>query len=245
MPFYIDGVALDELTSDPGTPEEGQFWYNTTDSRFKGYVNGSIEEIAHISDLEAGSIVVNASGFTGILSSLNPGPTDVQTALDVIDQRIFTGSSTPVSTTDGVLWYNTTAGWETLMAYDSSRTKWLSVAEWTLEFGHDTASNQLTRGFGVNTPAAGTGVLIPRNACIKRISARTISDNVLKQLQVYVNGASALSFTLVDATNSSIYNNNAVNLNLNENDYVWIWVTGTPIAAINDFAVCLWCSWRV
>jgi hypothetical protein len=240
MPFFIDNLRLDEYSTDPSSPNEGQAWYNVTDHRFKVYADGATHEVAHVDDLEAGSITVNATGFNGILSATD---TDVQTALATIDQRIFTQATVPASTANGALWYNTASGWEMLMAYDSSRTKWLSVAEWTMQWGHDTADGELLRGYGVNTPATDTGLYIPRAACVKRISVRTRTDNNLKRLDVYVNGSSVLNFNLVDGTNSSYYKNNAVNLNLAEDDYVWIYVDAAGLA-IADVAVSLWCAWR-
>ena len=241
MSFFIDGVQLDELTTDPVSPESGQFWYNSSDKRFKVYAYGSTHEVAHVDDLEAGSVAVNATGFAGILSVAD---TDVQAALSTIDQRIFTGTATPTSTTNGTLWYNTTSGWEMLLAYDTSRSKWLSVTEWTMAWGHDTADGELVRGFGINVPSVGTGVLIPRNACVKRITVRTVTDNNLKRLDLYVNGSSVLNWNLVDGTSCSLYKSNAINQDLAENDHVWVYVDAAGLA-IDDVAICLWCSWRV
>jgi len=240
MSFFIDNLRLDELTTDPTSPSEGQAWYNVSDLRFKVYVDGTTQEIAHLDDLSAGNITVTATGFNGILSGTD---TDVQTALATIDQRIFTQATVPASTANGALWYNTAAGWEMLMAYDASRSKWLSAAEWTMQFGHDSGDGQLLRGYGVNVPGTGAGVLVPRNCCVKRIAVRTTADNNLKRLDVYVNGSSVLNFNLVDGTNSSYYKNNAVNLNLSEDDDVWVYVDSAGLA-VTDVAVSLWCAWR-
>lgn len=240
MSFFIDNIRLDEVTTDPTNPSDGQVWYNSTDNRFKVYVNGATQEVAHIDDLTSGSIVVTATGFNGILSGTD---IDVQKALATIDQRIFTQAAIPNPTTNGALWYNTTAGWEMLMAYDSSRSKWLSVAEWTMQFGHDSGDGTLLRGYGVNVPGTGTGLYIPRAACVKRISVRTRTDNNLKRLDIYVNGSSVLNFNLVDGTNSSYYKNNAVNLNLSEDDNIWVYVDAAGLA-VRDVAVSLWCAWR-
>lgn len=241
MPFLIDGVLLDELTADPTTPTNGQIWYNSTDKRFKLYVFGAIHEIAHVDDLEAGSIAVNATSFSGILSVAD---TTVQLALNTIDQRIFTGAATPAPVVAGTLWYNTTAGWNCLMQYDASRTKWLSVAEFTLGWGHDSPDGQLLAGYGITVASAGTGIRIPRNCCVKRISARCTSGNVTKRYDVYVNGATVLNFSLANVGGNGVYHSNAVNLDLAENDAVWIWAAAAGLAS-NDVTVLLWCSWRV
>jgi len=188
----------------------------------------------------AAIISPDTTNFDGILSATD---TTVQAALETIDNRIFTQATAPTTPANGMLWYNTASGWEMLMAYDTSRTKWLSTAEWTMQFGHDAGDGQLLRGYGVNTPSTGTGLYIPRAACVKRISVRTTSDNNLKQLDLYVNGSSALNFNLVDGTNSSYYKNNAVNLNLAEDDDFWVYVDAAGLG-IADVAVSIWCAWR-
>lgn len=52
----IIGALLDPRASDPGAPNEGQVWTNTTTNQLKIYVNGSVEPIALLSDVTAGSI---------------------------------------------------------------------------------------------------------------------------------------------------------------------------------------------
>lgn len=42
MPLSVDGILFDELSSDPGSPAEGQMWYNTTDHIYKIYRNGAV-----------------------------------------------------------------------------------------------------------------------------------------------------------------------------------------------------------
>jgi hypothetical protein len=45
MALKTVSVQFDELTADPGSPVEGQFWYNTTSQQLKGYINGLTEII--------------------------------------------------------------------------------------------------------------------------------------------------------------------------------------------------------
>lgn len=45
MALKINTIQFDELTADPGSPVEGQFWYNTTSQQLKGYINGVTEII--------------------------------------------------------------------------------------------------------------------------------------------------------------------------------------------------------
>lgn len=53
MALQVNGIVFDELTSDPGTPVEGQVWYNTTDNRLKVYRNGSTEILIDQDELTA------------------------------------------------------------------------------------------------------------------------------------------------------------------------------------------------
>jgi hypothetical protein len=43
-----EGLILDSLTSDPGTPSEGQIWYNVTDHCFKSYRNSEVKKLSRI-----------------------------------------------------------------------------------------------------------------------------------------------------------------------------------------------------
>jgi hypothetical protein len=45
MGFRVVSINYNELTADPGSPSEGEFWYNTTDQALKGYINGTTQII--------------------------------------------------------------------------------------------------------------------------------------------------------------------------------------------------------
>ena len=85
--------------------------------------------------------------------------TEVKTMLD-LENSIFVGATTPTSTTNGDLWYHTTD--QELYAYDSTRSKWLSVNTYEAHFGRGgtlTTSHYL-RGpgnFEYNTGGASPG----------------------------------------------------------------------------------------
>jgi hypothetical protein len=42
MPFEIDVLSLDVLSADPGTPSNGQVWYNSTTGTIRSYQNGAV-----------------------------------------------------------------------------------------------------------------------------------------------------------------------------------------------------------
>jgi hypothetical protein len=53
MALQIDSIKLDELTADPGSPVEGQAWFNTTTHLFKCYRNGATSSFTTASELAA------------------------------------------------------------------------------------------------------------------------------------------------------------------------------------------------
>jgi len=138
---------------------------------------------------------------------------------------------------DGDMYYNTT--FESWQYYDATRTKWLSITECVYSWGHDNADGNQLRGHGIINAGSGTGILIPRDCTVKRITARTRAGNATKQFDLLVNGSSVLSFSLAAGT----YKNNSANTDLNEDDYVWVEASATG-AASNDVAIIIWTSWR-
>lgn len=49
-------ALLNPVASDPGSPAEGEVWYNTTDDRLKVRANGISEELAYFSEVSAGGV---------------------------------------------------------------------------------------------------------------------------------------------------------------------------------------------
>jgi len=193
---------------------------------------GDLATSGHPADI----ITADVTNFGGILDS---GDTDVQTALETIDDVRTIGSTAPTSPYDGQMWYDNSSGERTLYIYDASRSKWLSSSEWTLQWGHDNGDGELLRGSGVNTPGTGTGVLIPKDCTIVRISGRQRNGAATKQFDILVNGTSALNFDLT----SDEYTNNTVDEDLDADDYIWIEVESAGGGA-QDVAITLWFAWR-
>ena len=52
MALLIEGVIFDELTADPGSPVDGEVWYNTTDNRLKVRNAGVTDEFISKAEFE-------------------------------------------------------------------------------------------------------------------------------------------------------------------------------------------------
>lgn len=185
-------------------------------------------------------IVLDSTGFGH--QELGPGATDTL-AVENLDVAAVLlppmGSTFPTSPSDGQMWYDNTSGERTLYVYDDVRSKWLSVAEWTLQWGHDNGDGELLRGSGVNVAGTGTGVLIPRDCTIVRISGQQRNGAAAKQFDVLVNGTSVLNFDLT----SDVYTSNTVDEDLDADDYIWVEVEAAG-GGSQDVAITLWFAWR-
>lgn len=173
---------------------------------------------------------------------LGPGSTDTLAVdnLDVDDVlKPPMGSTLPTSPSDGQMFYDNSSGERILYIYDGTRSKWLSAQEFTLQWGHDNADGELLRGSGVNNPGTGTGVLIPHDCTIVRITAHQRTGPTTKQVDVLVNGTSALNFDI----SSDEYKSNTVDEDLNEDDELWVEVDSAETGT-RDVAVTLWLAWR-
>jgi len=185
---------------------------------------------------------VTADGTGYGYQELGPGSTDTLAVekLDVADGlNLPMGSTFPTSPTDGQMWYDNSSGERILYIYDSNRSKWLSSSEYTLQWGHDNADGELLRGSGINNPGTGTGVLIPHDATIVRITAHQRTGPATKQVDVLVNGTSVLNFDI----SSDEYKSNTVDQDVNEDDELWVEVESAGTGTI-DVAVTLWLAWR-
>ncbi len=149
------------------------------------------------------------------------------------------GSSAPASPYDGQQWYDNSSGERILFIYDGSRSKWLSSSEWTLQWGHDNATAELLRGPGIRTPGVGTGILIPKNCTIVRITAQQRTGITTKRIDILVNGTSTLNFNV----SANVYKNNSVNTNVAEDDYIWVEIGSAGVNS-RDITVTLWFAWR-
>jgi hypothetical protein len=135
------------------------------------------------------------------------------------------------------MYFNTTL--ESWQYYDASRSKWLSVTEFPFFFGDDATDGAYLRSCGVVTPGTGTGILIPRDCTIKRITARSRAGNATKAFNILLNGATTSSFSLA----ANLYKNNAADIDAAEDDYLWVESSATGTGS-QDVAVVFWVSWR-
>lgn len=52
MTLRLVGIILDSISSDPGSPENGESWHNSTENRFKIRLNGVTQTISHKGELD-------------------------------------------------------------------------------------------------------------------------------------------------------------------------------------------------
>lgn len=113
MPLAVDGILYDQLSADPGSPIEGQAWYNSTTFLYKIYRNGVVtsftDKVAfdahalatsnpHSTTLEqartAGATLagaINMGGFAITNVAAGSNPTDVaqrQWVTDQVNQKV-------------------------------------------------------------------------------------------------------------------------------------------------------------
>jgi hypothetical protein len=69
MAVQTEGVVLDSLTSDPGSPEDGQTWYNSTTKKFYKRVNSITEEVSFTSTSGKTSVRITTTASIANLSN--------------------------------------------------------------------------------------------------------------------------------------------------------------------------------
>lgn len=80
----VHSIQFDELAADPGSPVEGQIWFNTTTKKFKIYRSGAVDEI------------VDFTTFATHASRHNPGGADalaLGTPVTITDSTNADGSA--------------------------------------------------------------------------------------------------------------------------------------------------------
>jgi hypothetical protein len=75
MALRVDGVLFDNLTADPGTPEEGQVWYNSTDDKVKVYRNGQTVTLVDKPEFEVHSLSTSNPHTTTLEQARTAGST--------------------------------------------------------------------------------------------------------------------------------------------------------------------------
>lgn len=106
MALQINGIILDELSADPGSPTDGQIWYNTTEDRFKCSRGGSVESFSDLDELTA-HIADSANPHTTTLEQARTAGNTVSGPIDM-GGNLLNNVATPVALTDAA-----TAGYVT------------------------------------------------------------------------------------------------------------------------------------
>jgi hypothetical protein len=75
MALLVDGIILDELTSDPTSPVDGEIWFNTTENRLKVRRNGATEVLIDKDEFEAHSTATTNPHTTTLEQARTAGDT--------------------------------------------------------------------------------------------------------------------------------------------------------------------------
>jgi hypothetical protein len=147
-------------------------------------------------------------------------------------------SATPTTNlAGGQMFFDSTTN--LLYYYDSSRTKWLSVEGYSLEFGTNGNSDGAPLGFGGAVTNTSVGARMPYDGTILYVTAMQNGGLATKQFDVQINGATSFSFSLV----ASVYSETNRNQNFAANDRLTC-ATNVAGAAAADPTCILFVKWR-
>lgn len=91
-------ALLNPVASDPGSPAEGEVWYNTTDDRLKVRANGVSEEVAWFSEVSAGGVPATTWDAQSVVVAVTDDTPVAQTfAASTVLGRRATGDVTAIS----------------------------------------------------------------------------------------------------------------------------------------------------
>ena len=75
MALHINGIILDSLSSDPGSPVDGEIWYNSTLNRFRVRRNGSTEDLLDLDEFTTHSTSTSNPHSTTLEQARTAGST--------------------------------------------------------------------------------------------------------------------------------------------------------------------------
>jgi hypothetical protein len=178
-------------------------------------------------DLTTGKLIQNSGvtiDDTGNISGI------VKANADTIGLTA-TGTA-PSSPTDGQLYYDSSL--KCLMAYDNSRSKWLSthsIEIWVDRNGNIAAGNSLRTGSGI--PTSTTPILLEQNMCLTGVVASTSATENFTLKVDDVSGGSGTSSTISYASGTS-YQDLTLNQNYNANDKIDVYVSASTTGNVSD-----------
>jgi hypothetical protein len=126
-----------------------------------------------------------------------------------------------------------------LYTYDGTRAKWLSVSEWSLQYGRNGNSDGVYLNFGGDESNGTSGARMPRNGTMVAVTALSSGGNATKSFDVEVAGAVAFSFSMT----ANAYTSTTDNINFSANDRINVFASAAG-TAVADATVILWIRWR-
>jgi hypothetical protein len=129
--------------------------------------------------------------------------------------------------------------------FDGLRSKWLSIATKTFQFGRNNlaANTAGYLGFADFFHSSTNGILMPKNGTI--IKASLLNNNTItRSVQIRINNSATIMVDIsLTAQNTRIINN--ANLNFNSGDFMNVYVATSAGNVINGTNCLVEVAWRV
>jgi hypothetical protein len=215
MALQIDGIIFDTLTADPGSPSEGQLWYNSTTFLYKVYRNGVVTSFT-----DAVTFAAHAT------STSNPHSTTLEqarTAGNTLSGSINMGGNAITNLGAGS---NPT---------DAAQRQWVTDQVNQKVAGLDWQESVLSRlGTPPGTPSTGDRYLVaPLSYAVVAVDSGTETVSVLGDITTLLSTGNTLK--VVGSTgNDGTYTVTSVTFNSPNTDIV---VTGDFTSAVADGSV--------
>ena len=95
----------------------------------------------------------------------------------------------------------------------------------------DSADGNALRGFGIDTAGAGTGYIVPTDACIVAAAARARGGLLTKAFRLDKDNAGTPVTINSFSLSSGTYKNLALDVDLAADDDIWAYASATGVAA--------------
>lgn len=151
----LRNAQIQNLASDPASPDEGQIWYRTDTDRLMVWANGAAEELATMDDVGAGAVVSVVAGNGVDVDDTDPANPIVAVDESELDAALLGNLNEAVADQVGTMVTGNTESGITVAYQDGDNTLDFTVTDSPLLGGQNSAFH-LARGNHTGTQAAST-----------------------------------------------------------------------------------------